>query len=492
MLLAAIAVTAAVLLTRVYLRRRSERGNLPGPTLGRWPVLEWLPALISVTRPRAGEGVELFDFFLESARRNKFKTWAYSFPWQTEIVVSSPENVKHVMNTKFETCYVLGETRRSVFHTMLGDGIFNSDGEKWKTHRRGASHLFSARRLRHFMTTVFKSNAEVLKDILAQRVGKEEPVDIQSLFYRYTFDSFMALAFGREAKTLSGDVEGLACQRNFDRASVLTNLRFTDLFWQVKQALNVGTERELGACMAAVDRYVYAGIDGREDAVDEENADLLTLFVEECAASGQQYTDEDLRDLVVNFVLAGRDTTAAVSTWMIWELSRHPDVRKRCEDEVKATTAVTDMEYLQAVFQETLRLHPSVPLDFKECVKDDVLPDGTKVKAGVLVGFHPLLTCRNPAIFEDPETFNPDRWMDGGKCKSYDEYSYPCFNAGPRVCLGRHMASLEAKTVIAELLSELQIDVVPGFRPQISMNLVKQSQNGLSVLVKPRGEAVAP
>eukprot|EP00756_Hemistasia_phaeocysticola_P021467 Hpha_TRINITY_DN15777_c1_g4::TRINITY_DN15777_c1_g4_i1::g.40296::m.40296/K20495/CYP704B1; long-chain fatty acid omega-monooxygenase len=492
-ILASVAAGVGGLMVWMGLQRRKERKGIPGPSTPTPFFFESLPTISGLVGPAAGnspEGAKHLNWLIEQSAFNKHKTWAFAFPWKTEMVISSKECMEHVMKTHFGSHYVLGDHRRSVFGTLLGDGIFNTDGEHWEAHRKASSHLFTARQLRSRMTSVFKANAVILKEILSQSAGTDAELDLQNLFLRYTFDSFMNIAFGVEAKTLAGDPTGLAVQRAFDRAQEATFLRFFDPFCKLKRIINVGSEKVLSEAVEEVNRYVLSGIRDRrddEDGVSEDDADLLTLYIDECRSRGQAFDEKDLRDLVLNFILAGRDTTAAVQTWMVLELSRNPEVLRRCEEESRRETDVNRMHFLQAVFQETLRLHPSVPTDFKECIRDDVLPDGTKVHAGVLIGFHPIAACQNPEVFPEPEKFKPERWMnEAGECRSYDEYTYPCFNAGPRLCLGRHMAALEAKMVISELISELRLEIDPKFERKIRLALTLQSKNGLPARVSRR------
>ncbi len=106
----------------------------------------------------------------------------------------------------------------------------------------------------------------------------------------------------------------------------------------------------------------------------------------------------------VFFNLRGRDTTAQALSWTIYNLCKSPENLQKLQQEIKETlgdaieptySQVKTMKYANAVFQEALRLHPSVPKNIKTCLQDDVLPSGTQIKAGTRIVWLPwVLTLR--------------------------------------------------------------------------------------------------
>lgn len=103
--------------------------------------------------------------------------------------------------------------------------------------------------------------------------------------------------------------------------------------------------------------------------------------------------------------------------------------------------SLNDARHLNACITETLRLNPPVGVDARVCVKDDQLPSGVKVKAGT-VAFAPIYAIgRNPKYFENPDSFQPERWLgDDGSVDFPSEYKMPIFWGGPRICLGKDAA----------------------------------------------------
>ena len=206
----------------------------------------------------------------------------------------------------------------------------------------------------------------------------------------------------------------------------------------------------------------------------------------------------ELRNIVMNFIIAGRDTTACALSWQFMHLLQDDSVASKLRGEIESLTKdqinledmnhedaferiTKKMPYLNAIAKETLRLHPSVPKNVKFAVNDDVLPDGiffflkpprngvtlksyatqtnksgTKVPAGIAVIWSPYAMGRNPNIWENPLKYDPMRWFQDGKFdkpKKASTATYPAFHMMPRLCLGKPLAEMEIALLTAILTS---------------------------------------
>ncbi|CAN0886449.1 Cytochrome P450 94A2 [Linum grandiflorum] len=147
------------------------------------------------------------------------------------------------------------------------------------------------------------------------------------------------------------------------------------------------------------------------------------------------------------------------------------------------------MVYTHASLCESMRLYPPVPMDTKIAENDDVLPDGTAVKAGTRITYHPYAMGRSERVWgADWAAFRPERWLKRASEERRDPYSYPVFQAGPRVCLGKEMAFLQMKRVVAGILSKFM--VVPaggdGFQPVYVSLLTAKMKGGFPVKIQVR------
>ncbi|OVA08970.1 Cytochrome P450 [Macleaya cordata] len=405
---------------------RWKQRNLKGPKT--WPLIG---ALIELLMNYERMLDWLTDYLVES------KTFKVPLPFTSYTYIADPANVEHVLKTNFVN-YPKGEAFHSIVEVLLGDGIFNSDGEMWRKQRKTASFEFASKNLRDFSTIVFREYAMKLSSILCQASVRNQEFDMQELLLRMTLDSICKVGFGVEIGTLAPPVDQLPRNRfaeAFDTANSIITFRFIDPFWRIKRFLKVGSEAILDQSIQVINEFTYSMIQKRKVEIQEakstnENGtkikhDMLSRFVELSENPDSNLTDKSLRDVVLNFVMAGRDSTASTLSWFIYMNMMNPNVADKLYSELKAfeedrakeekvalvpydsqdTKSLTErltqfaglltydslakLSYLHAAITETLRLYPAVPQDPKGILEDDVLPDGTKLRKGNMVTYVP-------------------------------------------------------------------------------------------------------
>jgi cytochrome P450 len=233
-------------------------------------------------------------------------------------------------------------------------------------------------------------------------------------------------------------------------------------------------------------REIENGVDSRKD--------LLSRFM----GSLNSNDDEYLRDIVVSFLLAGRDTVASALTGFFILLSKNPEVEKKIRVELDrimnpvqncATFEQTrEMHYLNGAIHESMRLFPPVQFDSKFALEDDVLPDGTFIKKGSRVTYHPYAMGRMEKIWgPDCLEFKPERWLSEGVFVPKCPFNYPVFQGGSRVCLGKELAIVEMKAVVAALVKQFDVRVVGSNQvPRFVPGLTATYKGGLPVEVYER------
>ncbi|TXG56529.1 hypothetical protein EZV62_017842 [Acer yangbiense] len=462
---------------------------------------------------------------------SKFKTVVVPMPFTTYTYIADPANVEHVLKTNFAN-YPKGETYHSYMEVLLGDGIFNVDGELWRKQRKTASFEFASKNLRDFSTKVFREYSLKLCGILSQASRQNREVDMQELLMRMTLDSICKVGFGVEIGTLAADLPENQFAQAFDTANIIVTIRFIDPLWRIKRFLNLGSEALLEKSIKMIDDFTYSVIRKRKAEVAEFHEtsrdnkikhDILTRFIELSEDPESNLNDKSLRDVILNFVIAGRDTTATTLTWAVYMVMTHPHVAEKLyselktfeEDRAKAEAvsllqydtddiesfnqrtnqfagllnydSLGKLHYLHAVITETLRLYPAVPQDPKGILEDDVLPDGTKVKAGGMVTYVPYSMGRMEYNWgPDAASFKPERWLKEGFFQNASPFKFTAFQAGPRICLGKDSAYLQMKMALAILCRFFKFSLVPNHLVQYRMMTILSMAHGLKLTIERR------
>ncbi|PHT40802.1 Cytochrome 86A4 [Capsicum baccatum] len=484
--------------------------SLKGPRV--WPLLGSLPGLIENSE-------RMHDWIVDNLRAcgGTYQTCICAIPFLARkqglvTVTCDPKNLEHILRTRFEN-YPKGPTWQAVFHELLGQGIFNSDGDTWLFQRKTAALEFTTRTLRQAMAR-WVNRAIQLRfcPILKAAQLEAKQVDLQDLLLRLTFDNICGLAFGKDPHTLAPGLPDNTFALAFDRATEASLQRFIlpEVIWKMKKWLGLGMEVSLSRSLVQLDKYMSDVISTRKLELMSQQKDgnphddLLSRFMKK----KESYTDKFLQHVALNFILAGRDTSSVALSWFFWLVIQNPAVEQRILQEIStvlvetrgsdtsswldeplAFEEVDRLTYLKAALSETLRLYPSVPEDSKHVVVDDVLPDGTFVPAGSSITYSIYSAGRMKTTWgEDCLEFKPERWLtkDGQKFVMHEQYKFVAFNAGPRICLGKDLAYLQMKSVAAAVLLRHRLTVAPGHKVEQKMSLTLFMKDGLKVDLRPR------
>ncbi|KAK4744646.1 hypothetical protein SAY87_010958 [Trapa incisa] len=485
--------------------------SLKGPRV--WPLLGSLPGLIE-------NGDRMHDWIADNLRAcgGTYQTCICAIPFLARkqglvTVTCDPKNLEHILKTRFDN-FPKGPTWQAVFHDLLGEGIFNSDGDTWLFQRKTAALEFTTRTLRQAMARwVNRSIKTRFCPLLKEAELTARPVDLQDLLLRLTFDNICGLAFGKDPATCAAGLPENGFASAFDRATEASLQRFIlpEVLWRFKRWFRLGMEVSLSRSISHIDEYLSSVINARKLELqnqkqkdDNPHDDLLSRFMKK----KESYSDSFLQHVALNFILAGRDTSSVALSWFFWLVIQNPAVENKILGEVAAVlwkTRGDDMErwiheplgfeevdklvYLKAALTETLRLYPSVPEDSKHVVEDDVLPDGTFVPAGSSVTYSIYSAGRMKTTWgDDWMEFRPERWLspDGKSFVALDQFKFVAFNAGPRICLGKDLAYLQMKSIAAAVLLRHRLTVAPGHKVEQKMSLTLFMKYGLKVDVHGR------
>uniref|UniRef100_A0A0D9YGA0 Cytochrome P450 n=1 Tax=Oryza glumipatula TaxID=40148 RepID=A0A0D9YGA0_9ORYZ len=311
---------------------------------------------------------------------------------------------------------------------------------------------FNKRSLRNFVVDSVRFEVvERLLPLLEQAAGRDgRTLDVQDVLERFAFDNICRVAFDEDPACLTEESMATPQSAEFMRAfndaqnTILSRfLSPAKSLWRAKRLFNMEPERRMREAINTVHTYTERIVRERrerEEAGLARRDDFLSRF-----AAGGEHSDESLRDVVTNFLMAGRDSTSSALTWFFWLLSDRPDVEGKIVHEIRAVRSASisggmgsttfsldelrDMHYLHAAITESMRLYPPVPIKTRTCKEEDSLPDGTFVGKGWHVTYCAYAMGRMEDIWgADCEEFRPERWLDeAGVFRPESPFKYPIY-----------------------------------------------------------------
>lgn len=422
--------------------------------------------------------------------------------WSDLVFTASPEHVKLILATDFEN-YVKGARFQRSMQDVLGVGVFNSDGDMWKFHRSITRPAFTRDRISDF--ELFDRHAEIVVHQLKSRLREGQPVDFQDLMGRFTLDSATEFLFGHCVHSLNAglpyphtvsyvptNVQTPEKRLANDFSAAFLDAQFTisqreryGPVWPLFEIFADKTKKPMKVVNAFIEPIITTAIAKKnsvhqeKEKVSEEGEGTLLDHLVQVTSDPKLLKDETL-----NIMLAGRDTTAATLTIVVYFLSQYPKVMERLRQEVLDHVGSTrrptfddirDMKYLRAVLNETLRLYPIVPFNVRETVHATTWPNPDPndkpfyIPAGTKTAYSVFMMHRRTDLWgPDAEEFDPDRFLDE-RVKKYlvkNSFIFLPFNAGPRICLGQQYAYNEMSFMLVRLMQNfssisLELDAFP-------------------------------
>lgn len=418
-----------------------------------------IPKLLSLLRDYRDH--QALERTIETFRENE-RTHIIEVMGELMIVTREPENIKAVLATDFASWDLgLREPQLSYF---LGNGVFTLSGHGWKHSRNLLRPQFSREQVAQIDS--LREHVGALEKIL----DRGEFVEIQLLFHQLTMDTATEFLFGESVDSLNNSqrvVNGVSCSEFVD--AYTTCLKWSIFRIQLGPLYKLVTAKEFRDAIARARRFVDYFVEEALQRPDEKSEETSYVFTRELA----KVTRDPIviRDQAFNILLAGRDTTASLLSYVIWHLAHNPEVyaklREAVLEEFGTTTQSVTFEglkrckYLLNVINETLRVNPTVPRNMRTATRDTQLPRGggpngdepVFVAKGMPIVYSVYELHRQPELWgEDCDEFRPERW----ETHSSHGWEFLPFNGGPRICLGQQFALTEASFTVMRLAQKYE------------------------------------
>jgi cytochrome P450 len=392
---------------------------------------------------------------------------AHAHPGQVLVVpvgpmrlylVTHPPHVEHVLHTHWRNYSKDTPIYRSTL-PLLGKSLVTKDGAAWIAARRTVQPMFNHKHLVSLAAQMGSTISRVL-GALAERTRNGEPVELYQEMNILTQMVLLECLF--DVETDRAEAEHLGNLLN----DALRGISKRMLFSFLPSGFPLPGTQGMVRAIAGIEEGLKRLTQRWEQRERKERISMLALLREATdPETGEKMSTQQLRDELMTLWVGGNESTAATMAWLWYLMSHHPEVEARMRIEVSTVLGdrepvVTDLErlpYCKRVLLETMRLYPASWQLPRQCMEDDVV-DGFRIPKGASVLVSQYITQRDPSVWENPEVFDPDRFLPE-RVKGRHPYAFLPFGGGPRRCVGEHFAMMEAQLILAMM--------VQRFRPQM-------------------------
>ena len=324
---------------------------------------------------------------------------------------------------------------------LLRHGVLVEDGEAHDALRQAINPALHRRMLEKYVEGMWQA-----VDAIAEHWTADSPIDVLKEMRRIALLVVMDELYDAD---FAGDLERLL-------PSIIRAIQYISPgLWTIWPSVpRPGYEERL----RILDDYLYKLIARRRD--QPGGSGVLSLLIE------AGLDDDLIRDQLLTLLIAGHDTSTTLLAWALYLMGRHPDVMARARLEVDAflgpelptLQSVQNLHYLDRVIQETMRLYPPIHIGNRRALTDLDF-QGYHIPAGTRVAYSIYLTHRDPAHWPNPGKFIPDHFLPEAAA-GRAPYTFLPFGGGPRNCIGRAFAEVEAKVVLGRLLQHFDFTLL--------------------------------
>ncbi len=397
---------------------------------------------------------------------------AVAFPLPTPVLLmTDPIGVRRVL-LENPNNYTKDTVQYGSLSAVTGAGLLTSDAEPWRQHRKIAQPAFAHGTLTGVAEQALAAAARVSRDWVDGAT-----VDLDQAAMQATLEVVGHSLFAADLRA-DGTALVTAVTQALDSVIDRAQIPLPSWLWPGPLRRQTAANRVLDEVSAELVRLREAA------GISATDCDLLALLMR------SELSPKQVRDELVTAVIAGHETVASALTWTVQLLAEHPQIQTKVAAEVQAAgselswSALPELPLLRRVVAESLRLYPPAWVVTRRSIAADQLA-GVAIPPQTLVILCPWLSHRRTEAWPDPQRFDPERFAAAGASRPRPDY-FP-FGAGPRLCIGREFALVEAVLVLAAVLSEWEFSLLPGrSRPKVAALVTLRPRGGLPLRVSRR------
>lgn len=370
------------------------------------------------------------------------------------------------------------ERQMSTLRQVVGNGILTSSGDFWLRQRRLLQKAFSPKKLADYSDGMLQQTDRLLDHWDA--LGEQPTIDVTLEMMRLTLGIATRAFFGEQPKQRE---ENLAWA-NHELSEAFTGEMLSVL--HLPDWLPLPSKRRKRQAIETYVNEVQALIREKR-ASNLQSDDLLTAVLKavDDEGDGQGMTDMAALDELLTIYIAGHHTTSVALSWTFYLLAKHRDVEQRILREVEQAVGdrplrmsdLPNLPYTEMVIKESLRLHPPAYVLFAREALEDLQIGGHRIEKGGWIYMYPYVVHRDPANFENPLEFDPERFSPERE-KTIPQHAYMPFGLGPHVCIGQRFAMIEFILTVPTILRRYSMQIKPGHENAESETLLANHIKG--------------
>nr|AXK92566.1 rankinidine/humantenine-11-hydroxylase 1 [Gelsemium sempervirens] len=392
----------------------------------------------------------------------------------SHIVVSSAEVAKEVMNQHD----ILFSSRPELLAVRIidyncTDITFSPYGDYWWQLRKICTvELLSAKRVQTFRSLREEEVFNMIKLVFHK---KGSVMNLSKMVFSVTYSIIAQAAFGKRSKYQEEFLvlmeEMMNVSGGFSIADLYPSIKMLEVITGMRQRLEKIHKKKDIILGNILEEHKVKRI--KSDARGDQREDLIDVLinVQSSVEFGAPLTDDNIKAVISEIYSAGGESSATTVIWTISEMIRNPGVLKRAQDEVRQVfdgkgnvdeSGLHELQYLQAAIKETMRLHPALPLLLQRECRESCEIDGYEIPVKTRVIINAWAIGRDPMHWNEPEKFNPDRFLGSQIDFRGKDFSYIPFGAGRRMCPGITFALPNVQLPLAQLLFHFDWELPGG------------------------------
>ncbi len=375
------------------------------------------------------------------------------------ILTADPDLIQHILRQNPRK-YQKSKKHFDNIQRFWGKGLLTSEGNYWLQQRRLIQPGFHKARLKAVLKLMDRITEEFLED-MDRTLSKNEEVDIHEKMQEVTLRVIAHAIFSSELKEEEFQRIKMILPRL--QRFILRMIRQPYLHWWLRWSGQIKAHEEYKEEENAIIRSYIKSRKSSGKSCDDLLQMLLDIRYQD---SGEGMSSAQLIDEINILFIAGHETSANALAWTWYMLSKHPLVFRKLQNEVNRVVTsneinfekLKDLEYTQQVIEEALRLFPPIWATNRMAVEDDEFK-GIPIKKGTTFGLFMYSVHRSPKLWEDPDSYRPERFSKEKK-KTRHPFAFIPFGGGPRLCIGKQFAMMEMKLILAKMIKRYEVSLV--------------------------------